>query len=309
MNWILARIAKFLFNEKGEVPETPADGGDEPGPTLEPSPEPSEEAPGASQARPAEESFIDPASLPEELKPHWKRMHGSYTKFKQSEKQLRQQAEMVARFNTDPEFARATMLQRAAEMGFQLVPFGSNGQQQVVTQRQRAGNTPQQFLELAQSKLPPELHWMAPSIAESAHAIVQAALEPLVKQQRDHTTQARDREYDDHEAKLSEKHPGWEEHEDTMDKLLKWWQSDSLSHPMFGSKLELLYKMATDQASSVSEATRRINGAVRNRSSSSQTTSSGAPNIVKRVREAKSNEEAWDTATKYAVEQVKGRAG
>ena len=108
---------------------------------------------------------------------------------------------------------------------------------------------------------------------------------------------------------MTEKYPGWEQHESEMTKLNSWLQSDSLSHPLYGSKLEILYKMATDQATSISEAAKRLNAAGRNRTSSSQVTLRSAPNIFKQVREAKNSNEAWDAAAKFAIDQVKGQGG
>ena len=311
--WILPYIGKFLFNQRGEVPDTGGgegdQGGDEPAPSLEPA----GNVPAGDPAPAIEESFIDPASLPEELKPHWKRMHGQYTKFAQERKALREAQAMVERFNNDPTFAYQTIQQRAAAMGYQLVQPGQNGQGQQpspVTQGQGNGEIPEQFVQAIQAKLPPELHWMAPSIAQATYGAVQAGLRPLQDQQQKEKVQQRDQMFDEQEAKMTEKYPGWEQHEGDMTKLNSWLQSDSLSHPMYGSKLEMLYKMATDQAASVSEAAKRLNAAAKNRTSSSQVTSHSAPNINSRVRDRKlSNNDAWDAAAKFAIDHVKGQGG
>jgi len=306
--WILPILGKFLSNQRGEVPDTSGGEGDQGEPA--PSPEPAGDAPAGDQPPAQEESFIDPASLPEELKPHWKRMHGQYTKFAQERKALREAQSMVERFNSDPAFALQTIQQRAAMMGYQLLQPGQNGQAQApqVTTAQ-GGDIPNEFVQAIQSKLPPELHWMAPSIAQATYGAVQAGLKPLQEQQSREKAQQRDQVFDEQEAKMTEKYPGWEQHESEMTKLNSWLQSDSLSHPLYGSKLEILYKMATDQAASVSEAAKRLNAAARNRTSSSQVTSRSAPNIFKQVREAKSSNDAWDAAAKFAIDQVKGQGG
>ena len=72
MNWILRLWRKFLSNQLGQVPtsmETQDPGFSEPAQDAEPEPTQDFADPQASESQPAqEESFIDPASLPEELK-------------------------------------------------------------------------------------------------------------------------------------------------------------------------------------------------------------------------------------------------
>jgi hypothetical protein len=310
LNWILRNFRKFL-NQRGEVPDTSdavsvdsSPGGDT---GMDTSTDADLVDPQATQAQPVqEESFIDPSSLPEELKPHWKRMHGQYTKFAQERKTLREQAALVERFNSDPDFAFQTLQQRAAALGYQVLKPGQNGQQPATQAAQ--GDIPPQYIEALQNNLPPELHWMAPALAKATFGAVQGQLQQVLKPIQDSVQQERiqqrDREFSEHEAKLSEKFPGWEEHEGQMDQLLKWWKSDSLAHPMFGSKLELLYKMATDQASSVSEAAKRMSAAARNRSSIGQISQHSQPNVRERILKANNND-AWDIAAKSAMEEVK----
>lgn len=303
MKWILLFLSKFL-NDHGEVPDTGGEPDGEP-PAGEPPAEQPEPSPGGEPSQPQkEESFIDPSTLPEELKPHWKRMHGQYTKFAQERKQLRENAALVERFNNDQAFAEQVLQQRANQLGYQLVKPGQNGITQApATPSQGAANVPHEILQEIQNTLPPELHVIAQSIAAATMAAVQKSLAPIKEQQLQSRVESRNRDYDQHETQLTEKHPGWEEHEDEMNDIFTWLRGDSLSHPKYGSKLELLYKMATDQASSVSEATRRLNGAVRNRSSSSHTTP-GSPDISKQIKQG-SMHDAWEIAGKSALEDLK----
>lgn len=304
MKWILLFLSKFL-NDHGEVPDTGSEPAGEP-PAGEPPADEPEPAPGGEQAQPQkEESFIDPSTLPDELKPHWKRMHGQYTKFAQERKQLRENAELVARFNSDPQFAQQVLQERATQLGFQLVRPGQNGNAQApATQAYGESEIEDRATQAAKTKLPPELQILAPSVVAAAREIVKESLAPLEQRQQQSQIETRNREYDKHEAQLTEKHPGWEEHEDEMNQIYHWFRADGLDHPKYGSKLELLYKLATDQASSVSEATRRINGAVRNRTSSSQVNTQGGPNIADQVRKG-SNHDAWALAGKAALDEVK----
>jgi len=305
MDWILSLWEKFLnLNSHGEVPDSGGHPGGEPAP-AEPTQGDPDQGPGGQPSQPQpEESFIDPQSLPEELKPHWKRMHGQYTKFAQERKQLRENAALVERFNSDPAFAEQTMMQRAAQLGYQLIRPGQNGNAQAPTTPSHAqSGVPQEILQEIQNTLPPELHVIAQSIAAATSAAVQKSLGPIREQQARQQVESKTREYDEHVAKLTEKHPGWEDHEEEMTEIYHWLRGDSLNHPKFGSKIEWIYKMATDQASSLSEATRRLNGAVRNRSSSSHVTS-GAPDISKQIKQG-SMHDAWEVAGKAALDEMK----
>ncbi len=67
-----------------------------------------------------EDQFYDPNDLPEELKPHWKKMQGTFTKKMQGIKSIREKSDMVDKFNTDPEYARQIIQQRAAAIGLTL---------------------------------------------------------------------------------------------------------------------------------------------------------------------------------------------
>lgn len=259
-------------------------------------------------SQPAEESFVDPSTLPPELKGHWSRMHKAFTQSREELKRGREATQMVQRFFSDPQFAEQTLQQRAAQMGYQLVRPGQNGQQNggYAAQNGQDGQIPHEFVQIAQQNLPPELQWMAPHMAASqvaiAKQIAQQMVEPVMQNTR---KQAFDQEFSRYEAELTEKHPDWIQHENTMDEIRAWWQSPSMSHPKYGNKLEWLYKMATEQQASVTEATKRMRAAAKNRSSFSHTPSHSAPNIGQRVAQATSNDEAWDIAHRYALEQAR----
>ena len=61
---------------------------------------------------PEENLFTDPKDLPDELKPHFKRMQASFTKKMQSAKELSSKAAIVDQFNSDPQgFTRKLMAQ------------------------------------------------------------------------------------------------------------------------------------------------------------------------------------------------------
>jgi len=86
--------------------------------------------------------------------------------------------------------------------------------------------------------------------------------------------------------------------------LKQFLESDQLSHKRFGSKLALLYNLATGNAAAVTTATRRMVDAGRHRVTSGQPTRPQVVDVSEKVRGAKTNDEAWDIAAKHAVEEL-----
>ena len=125
----LAKLVRLLGQERGEVgvdagmvgsesidaagdsPEASFDGftndDDTTGVTVrEEVPEQGQHAPLPQQPTPdasQDESFIDPASLPPELKPHWSRMHRAYTQALEGARGVQDKASTVDRFYSDPQ--------------------------------------------------------------------------------------------------------------------------------------------------------------------------------------------------------------
>ena len=318
-NWLTSVFAR-LCSQRGETPDTGVGSEGDSGPTDEMQNDPftpaSSEDDVTAQAESAqpqqEESFVDPSTLPPELKAHWSRMHQAYTKTREELKRGREAAQIIQRFHEDPQFAEQALIQRAAQLGYQVVRPGQNGQTNggYAAQNQQGG---QEYVEELQQTLKPELQWLAPELAPGVSRLVdkaiQQALQPFVQQQTQAQYQHASAEYDKWEAQLTEKYPHWVEHEDTMDQIRAWWQSPRMDHPQYGNKLEWLYKMATEQQSSVSQAVQRINQAGKNRSSFSHTPSHTVPNVHERVEKAQTDEEAWEIATKHGLEMARRRGG
>jgi len=112
-------------------------------------------------------------------------------------------------------------------------------------------------------------------------------------------------EYDRLAQELSESHPGWEQHENDMDELLGFMSSPAMTHPKFGSKHKILLNAITSNAAAVAEATKRMNGSVKNanRSGSPQRVVS---NLQQRIKQASNNNDAWELAKQAALNQIKG---
>lgn len=311
-DWLLG----VLKDERGQVGETQdggtaTDGTETEGETgEEPSlPEGGTTEGSATEGGPAKpavevESFINPKDLPEEIKPHWKRMHGAYNKFLGQKKELEEKAQLVDRFYSDANFRRETLRQWAAQDGVALPQAqGSNGHAATVS-----GDVPSQYVEMAKASLPTELQWMAESQAKLAYTIGKAmvgdALKPYEEKTQATTKTQRAEQYETLAQQLSEAVPGWEEHEDDMGELHAFLQSDQMTHKRFGSKLRLLYDVVTKNAVAMQTAVKRIGGAGKNRTTSGQQVRT-IDNTDDRIRKAPTNEAAWDMAMQKAEDELR----
>jgi hypothetical protein len=251
-----------------------------------------------------EETFVtgdenlDPRKLDPALQPIFKRMQAAYTKRMQSVASIQEKAQIVDRFYNDAEFARQTLAQWAQQNGYQLTQANGQAQPQ---QRAQAGDVPAYLVEAYKANLDPALHWMAEPQAKAMWESMQRMLAPVFQQNEQMTQKARETEWQRTADELAELAPGWEEHEDTMGELFDFMRSKELVHPTFGSKLQMLYDLATAKAASLKQAQGRVAQAGKNRVSSSRGTSS-RPNIDQDIRKA-STQDAWKLAVKHAMAQ------
>jgi hypothetical protein len=230
-------------------------------------------------------------------------MHRAYTKVMQGHAQLKEKADLVDRFGSDPNFALQTIQQAAQQMGYSLTKAQAA---QVVESAATAvgGGAPPELVEAVKARLNPELQWMAKSLADTQWVGMQMQMAPIQKERDQERVTRRNTEYAELSEELGEQAPGWEEHKDDMEELLTFLKSDGMKHRKFGSKLSLLHGIVTGNASAVASAVRRMGEAGRNRTGTGQVSRTTSPNIDKRVREAKTNQEAWDEAAKFAVAEL-----
>ena len=286
-----------------DITGTAAPGDEETPATETPASEASATETAEAPAGEKEEQFFDPSKLSDDLKGVWKRMQGTYTKKMQAIKEVREKAELVDRFQSDPTFALQTIQQVAQQMGYRLTQ--AQAAEVAAAAAPSAGpSAPAELVQAVRGKLSPELQWMAQSLADAQWAGMQMALKPMQdRNEADRRTQ-RTAQYEQLAEELNEVAPGWEEHEDAMDELLKFLQSDQLTHRKYGSKLAILHNLATGNAAATKEAVRRMGEAARSRTATGQSGRSTGSNIDERVRKAKTTREAWDEAAKHAVEDL-----
>lgn len=271
----------------------------EPNPS-EPIQEPAPEAPPTTEGQP--ENFLDPAKLPQELQPIWKKMQATYTKKMQGIKEYKQKAEIIDRFNTDPQFAQNLLQQTAQQMGFTL----TRAEARAIAQAQPKDlDVPDEIVASIESKLPQELKWMAGTLASATLSGLKAASAPREQQEAQDRQRETEARYDEMAEQLATKAPGWEEHEDDMNDMLNFLQSGELQHKRFGSKLELLYNLVNNNGLATRQAITRMQGAARNRISTSQnTTGTVTSNYLDKMMKAPTKQTAFQIATEHALEEL-----
>jgi hypothetical protein len=260
------------------------------------------------QPNPAVESFINPSELPEEIKPHWKRMHSAYTKRLEKFNERKPDLDMLDRFRNDPSFARDLLQHEAQRLGFSLAPVNGTTPQTPPTAAARSGDGPPATLVNAiKGRLDPSLQWMAESLAAATWEGTRAATQPLVDRDRAKEQAARDTEWGAMSAKLTETAPGWEAHEDDMSELQDWLKGPSLTHPRFGDKLTFLYNAVTNGSQAKAAAIRSMGDAARNATRTGLSSRSTTPNITERVRKATTTQDAMKVAAEEAERELRAQ--
>src|SRR5262245_42891106 len=276
----------------------------EPAPDA-PAPEGIAPEPVAAAPTPAPEPLIDPRDLPPEIQPHFKRMQAAFTKRMQQFASRKGDLELVDNFRNNPEFARQLIQQEAQRLGINIAQ-ASPQQPQPATP---SSAIPAPFVQAVAERLPQELQWMAPALAQATYASVAHLTQPMLQQNQQRLKEERESEWDTLAAQLSETTPGWEAHEDDMLAVLEFLQSPKLKHPVYGSKLNLLLGLVTGNAAATQQAIQRMSQAGRQRVGMGQTSRTSVPNITDRVRKAPNNREAWRLAAEAAINQVTNGQG
>lgn len=156
------------------------------------------------------EQFMDPKDLPDDLKPHFKRMQSSFTKKMQSAKELTDKAKLVDAYNADPiGFTRQLAAQHGLNLNSQA-PQGNTGEQTEF----KPDNWGDVFKEFEGR--------MSAYLANHFSPVLQEVKE--VKQKQIETI-------------LDEEAPEWREYEDDMISMLK-------DHPTLAKDTQKLIRLA-----------------------------------------------------------------
>jgi len=283
----------------------------------DPAPEPeTTETPegGATETPPAEpakvESFIDPSTLPPELKSHWSSMHRAYTKKLEGINARKGDLDFLDQYRSNPEVAKQVLQQEAARLGLTLAtgtqPAASPNGSPAPPASPSGQGVPPELVKAIEDQLPAELKWMAPAQAAASWAATRMAVAPLVQESQQTKQATRQAEYDRLAGDLAATAPGWEEHEQTMHELLAYLKSPALTHPTFGSKLALLHGVVTKDARARVAAAESMGAAARNRTTTGQSGRSVTPNITEQVLKAKRGDDI-QIAADAAIAELKAK--
>lgn len=285
-------------------------------------PEPTQVAQEQTQAPAEDDSFqselnLDPSTFSPENREIFKRMQAAHTKRMQKIKGFEGHLQNMERFYNDRDFAEQTLRAWAQKNGYQLSPFNNN---QPAAPKAPAGTNPLQakVLEALKAKLPPETQWMADGQAAAIVDVMQEILSPVLNEFQGYKTEkeqnewkALEQQYDEAEGKLGEKFPGWEAHESEMTEILNFMKNDkAYTHPKFGTKHELLYRLATGQAAAVKEVTTRVQQAGKNKTITStqpRRANGQFATIEQEVAAVPDRNDAFAKAAQFALSQAKGR--
>ena len=156
------------------------------------------------------EQFMDPKDLPDDLKPHFKRMQASFTKKMQSAKELNDKAKLVDAYNADPiGFTRQLAAQHGLNLNSQA-PQGNTGEQTEF----KPDNWNEVFKEFEGR--------MSAYLANHFQPVLQEVKDVKQKQI---------------ESILDKEAPEWREYEDDMISMLQ-------AHPTLAKDTEKLIKLA-----------------------------------------------------------------
>jgi hypothetical protein len=216
--------------------------------------------------------LLDPATLPEELRPHWSRMTKAYNqrldrmRARESEiDDLERRAGIVDQFNANP---FGTLQQLAQQYGYRLESSQGGGGQQ-----NGQSNVPERVLQRTREAFrnSPDLAFLAPQIAEAVWNVSQDMVAPMQQQQTQQQQQARQKEHEEALEILDEIAPSWHDREDEMAGLLNFLKGalngGSLRHPRYGHVYEMAYRAITGNAAATATAGRRFAAAARNATS------------------------------------------
>lgn len=320
----------LLGNQRGETPNpgtTPnepttvpderptAAPGEEGAEGTPPNEEGSEGKSGGDESQPGyKEGFMAPKDMPAEIKGHFDRMLSSYQRKLEEVAGIKDNAENVDKFYSDPAYARQVITARANQLGMNLTEASDGGSPSRpaatvgVNQVPAPDHLVKQFETRYGEGNEAQARTDADMLYNNTLDTMRTVLKPL-QEKAEETRQAdAETEYKRQAESLSQAHPGWEDNEDAMDGLLEFMQGTAQNHPVYGSKLLRLYQLndlVNGNGNATAEAVRRIGNAGKNRITTGRPGGTGIINTDDRVMKAKNNQEAFKIAADAAVDELR----
>ena len=237
----------------------------------------------------------------------------AYTKSRQKDREKygkvetehKQYQQLLANFYQDEQYAKQVLAQRFPALASQLLHGGHAPVGSPPAPAQTTGLTQQLQQSLG------EFGFLAPALGPVLERViqehVQARVAPLEQRTTQQTEQARRTEEERLLADMDGQYPGWEDSYGADMKVLDdFLNSNALSHPRFGSKYALYYKLLNPDAARL-DATRQMQDAARRRTSLGRPGTTAAPTIQAQVLTADSRAAAFRLAARHAMETLDER--
>lgn len=242
--------------------------------------------------------------------PQYKYWQGAYTQARQRDREKygtletehQTYAEVLRNFYTSDEYALQVLRQRFPQLANQLHMDGQARSAPASPQSSTQAGSLQAELE---QNLGPDLAFLAPKLAAALDKVlgsrIDAAVTPLKQETQTREAAARKTQEDTILAEMDTQFPGWEaRYGKDMEALDAFLASDALTHPKFGKRHELLYRLVNPDVSRI-DATKRMQTAARGRLTTGRAGPPSQPTIEDDVLKAPTNQDAFMLAAQAAV--------
>ena len=249
---------------------------------------------------------------PDDLESARKYWQAAYTRSRQKdrerygkvEQEHQQYQQLLANFYQDDNYAMQVIRQRFPQLANQISQNGQGQQTPTPSDNNVSSELTQQLQQGEFGFLGSEF---GPAIERYVNERIQQEVEkrvgPIEQRSQQQIESERQAEEKRLLAEMDGKYPGWEEnHRTDLEELDKFLASDRLTHPKFGNKYEVYYKLINPDAAR-SEAIEAMQNAAKRRTSFSRSGRGSVPNSSEQVRKAQSNRDAFMLAAKFASEE------
>lgn len=217
----------------------------------------------------------------------------------------RKYAEVLRNFFADDQYAMQVIKQRFPQVAHQIMQQQGTGTPAVSqgTQSDAHGK----LVSLLQGKLGSDLGFLAPALADAMQAAVGDAMAPLHQQTRTQQEQSRRREEESLMAEMDSAFPGWEDqHGQDMQELNRFLTSNELTHPKYGNRYSLLYKMTNKDQARI-DAVQGMQKAQQSRVGTGRTGRVSPANTIEQIQKATTKSDAFRLAAEAAIAEMRGR--
>lgn len=223
-----------------------------------------------------------------------------FERLRTENERLSERARVLDDFERDPQRVIRDVANR---MGLDLVPKQGQGQQQ-----SRKEKPPQEYVDRISENLPPEMQFMAESLAQASWVANQESLRPYQEQQTQERMRQRQQEIDAIAADMDSKHPSWRRSLTDMEQLYNFLSESAnggpMRHPRFGSVQEALYKLVSGGNTGERRAAERQREAARHASSVGENgQNTGEPDIQTLIGKEKDQQKRWRMAFNNALSE------